>query len=65
MAKIMFWLVVSEIKCFVFQQSKVNPYKIYKNYIKINVDFHPIIFLGNKKTKSLPSIFVIYCIISC
>ena len=49
----------TETKCFVFQQNNDNPYKIYNNCIKLSAVFHPIIFLlRNKKTKSLPAIFL-------
>ena len=50
MAEIAFFRGVSEIQCFKFQQNNVNPYGIYKNYIKLSIDFdNMIIFLGNRK----------------
>ena len=50
MAEIAFFRWVSEIQCVIFQQSNVNPYGIYNNYIELSIDFHNmIIFLGNRK----------------
>ena len=49
MAEIAFFRGVSEMQCVIFQQNNVNPYGIYNNYIELNIDFHNIIFLGNKK----------------
>jgi hypothetical protein len=40
----------SEIKCIIFIENNDNPYEIYNNYIKLSIDFHPMIILsGNKK----------------
>ena len=49
MAEIAFFRGVSEIQCVIFQQNNVNPYGIYNNYIELSIDFHMIIFLGNRK----------------
>ena len=49
MAEIGFFRGVSEIQCVIFQQNNVNPYGIYNNYIELSIDFHNIIFLGNRK----------------
>jgi hypothetical protein len=41
---------ISEIKCIIFIENNDNPYEIYNNYIKLSIDFHPMIILsGNKK----------------
>ena len=40
MVEILFFRVVSEIQCVIFQQKNVNPYGIYNNYIDLSIDFH-------------------------
>ena len=41
---------ISEIKCIIFIENNDNSYEIYNNYIKLSIDFHPMIILsGNKK----------------
>jgi hypothetical protein len=50
MAEIVFSWGVSEIKCIIFNENNDNPYEIHNNYIKLSIDFHPMIILsGNKK----------------
>ena len=50
MAEIMFLRGVSEIQCLIYHQNNVNPFEICKNWIKLNMVFHVMMFfLGNMK----------------
>ena len=50
MAEIVFLREVSEIQCLVYQQNNANFFKIWNNWIQLNMVFHVIIFfLGNMK----------------
>ena len=48
MAEIVFLREVSEIQCLVYQQDNVNPFKICKNWIQLNMVFHVIIIFFRK-----------------
>jgi hypothetical protein len=42
MAKIVFWLKVSEVKCIILEQNNNDVYDIYNNYVELSIVFHPM-----------------------
>ena len=48
MAEIVFLRGVSKIQCLVYQQNNVNPFKICKNLIQLNMVFDVIIIFFGK-----------------